>query len=68
MNNEKNHLKRLLQSEDGTLNMVRECLRFVNESKNIIIFGAGIGGRNCMSYWSGINYRGKSTVLAITTF
>lgn len=44
MNNEKNHLKRLLQSEDGTLNMVSECLRFVNESENIIIFGAGIGG------------------------
>lgn len=39
------HLKELLETKDGTAQMVNECLNVVKKADKIIIFGAGVGGR-----------------------
>lgn len=47
---ERGDLKGLLRTEDGTRRMVRQCLETVETHERTVIFGAGVGGVNCMSY------------------
>lgn len=37
-------LKDMLETEDGTANMVKQCLDIVSNSEEVLIFGASVGG------------------------
>ena len=57
-------LKLLLETEDGTERMVKECIETVANSSGVIIFGAGVGGLSIYNILRKYRYLDKIVAFA----